>query len=256
MLEYWPVKADRGPPEHIQGCIRRRQLPLGGSRDAPRLDHPRQAASAWARPRRSARSSGCCARRASPRPRSAMAARSTRWPAACCRSRSARRPSSPAGCSTRPRPMISPSASARRPTRSISKARWSRPATSARPRAEVEAVLPRFTGPIEQVPPAYSALKIDGKRAYDRARAGRGAGDEAADGDDPSTLSACVATAERADRSSPSPPPSPRAPTSAASPATSRARWTRSATSPCCGAPAPARSPRTGDFAGLFGRSR
>ena len=33
-------------------------------------------------------------------------------------------------------------------------------------------VLGRFTGPIEQVPPAYSAVKIDGKRAYDRARAG------------------------------------------------------------------------------------
>lgn len=43
----------------------------------------------------------------------------------------------------------------------------------ARPtRAEVEAVLPRFTGAIEQVPPAFSALKIDGARAYDRARAG------------------------------------------------------------------------------------
>ena len=39
-------------------------------------------------------------------------------------------------------------------------------------RAQVEAVLARFTGPIEQVPPAYSALKIDGERAYDRARAG------------------------------------------------------------------------------------
>jgi tRNA pseudouridine55 synthase len=38
--------------------------------------------------------------------------------------------------------------------------------------AEVEAVLPRFTGAIEQVPPAYSALKVDGKRAYDLARAG------------------------------------------------------------------------------------
>ena len=37
---------------------------------------------------------------------------------------------------------------------------------------EVEAVLPRFTGEIEQVPPAYSALKIDGKPAYARARAG------------------------------------------------------------------------------------
>jgi len=38
--------------------------------------------------------------------------------------------------------------------------------------AEVEAILPRFTGPIEQVPPAYSALKVDGQRAYDLARAG------------------------------------------------------------------------------------
>ena len=38
--------------------------------------------------------------------------------------------------------------------------------------AEVEAVLARFTGPIDQVPPAYSALKVDGKRAYDLARAG------------------------------------------------------------------------------------
>jgi tRNA pseudouridine55 synthase len=38
--------------------------------------------------------------------------------------------------------------------------------------AEIEAVLPRFTGPIEQVPPAYSALKVDGERAYDLARAG------------------------------------------------------------------------------------
>jgi tRNA pseudouridine55 synthase len=39
-------------------------------------------------------------------------------------------------------------------------------------RAQVAAMLPRFTGPIEQVPPAYSALMIDGERAYDRARAG------------------------------------------------------------------------------------
>jgi tRNA pseudouridine55 synthase len=38
--------------------------------------------------------------------------------------------------------------------------------------AEIEAVLPRFTGAIEQVPPAYSALKVDGARAYDLARAG------------------------------------------------------------------------------------
>ena len=36
----------------------------------------------------------------------------------------------------------------------------------------VRDILPRFTGPIEQVPPAYSALKVNGKRAYDLARAG------------------------------------------------------------------------------------
>lgn len=39
--------------------------------------------------------------------------------------------------------------------------------------AEIAAVLPRFTGPIAQVPPAYSALKVDGERAYDLARAGQ-----------------------------------------------------------------------------------
>ncbi|WP_426168313.1 tRNA pseudouridine(55) synthase TruB [Sandarakinorhabdus sp. DWP1-3-1] len=38
--------------------------------------------------------------------------------------------------------------------------------------AAVAAILPRFTGPIAQVPPAYSALKIDGQRAYALARAG------------------------------------------------------------------------------------
>ncbi|WP_114954472.1 tRNA pseudouridine(55) synthase TruB [Sphingosinicella terrae] len=37
---------------------------------------------------------------------------------------------------------------------------------------QVEAVLPLFTGAIVQVPPAYSALKVEGKRAYDLARAG------------------------------------------------------------------------------------
>jgi len=45
--------------------------------------------------------------------------------------------------------------------------------SSVRPTvSEIEAVLPRFTGPIAQVPPAYSALKVDGQRAYDLARAG------------------------------------------------------------------------------------
>ena len=38
--------------------------------------------------------------------------------------------------------------------------------------AEIHAVLPQFTGEIMQFPPIYSALKVDGKRAYDLARAG------------------------------------------------------------------------------------
>jgi len=40
------------------------------------------------------------------------------------------------------------------------------------PLAAIAAVLAHFTGEIEQVPPAYSALKLDGRRAYDLARAG------------------------------------------------------------------------------------
>jgi len=39
--------------------------------------------------------------------------------------------------------------------------------------AEVDTVLARFTGEIEQVPPMYSALKHDGERLYRLARAGR-----------------------------------------------------------------------------------
>jgi tRNA pseudouridine55 synthase len=41
-------------------------------------------------------------------------------------------------------------------------------------REQVEDVLPRFLGGIEQVPPAYSAIRLEGKRAYDLARAGEG----------------------------------------------------------------------------------
>ena len=37
----------------------------------------------------------------------------------------------------------------------------------------VEEVLKKFTGRIEQVPPAFSACKIDGKRAYKMARKGK-----------------------------------------------------------------------------------
>ena len=37
---------------------------------------------------------------------------------------------------------------------------------------DIRALLPRFTGTIEQVPPRFSAIKIDGERAYDLAREG------------------------------------------------------------------------------------
>lgn len=39
--------------------------------------------------------------------------------------------------------------------------------------AEVEAVLPQFIGEISQIPPAYSAIKIAGERAYDLVRKGQ-----------------------------------------------------------------------------------
>jgi tRNA pseudouridine55 synthase len=39
-------------------------------------------------------------------------------------------------------------------------------------RAAVEAALPAFRGRIRQAPPAYSAVKVEGRRAYDLARAG------------------------------------------------------------------------------------
>jgi tRNA pseudouridine55 synthase len=38
--------------------------------------------------------------------------------------------------------------------------------------AEILAALPRFTGTLTQVPPAYSAIKVAGERAYDLAREG------------------------------------------------------------------------------------
>lgn len=48
-----------------------------------------------------------------------------------------------------------------------------RPISEARPSPEaIRALLPRFLGEIQQKPPAYSAIKIDGERAYDLARAG------------------------------------------------------------------------------------
>jgi tRNA pseudouridine55 synthase len=46
-------------------------------------------------------------------------------------------------------------------------------ASDVRPdEAQVRDILPRFTGDITQTPPVFSAIKVDGERAYDLARAG------------------------------------------------------------------------------------
>ena len=42
----------------------------------------------------------------------------------------------------------------------------------ARPRTPIRALLPAYTGTIQQIPPRYSAIKVDGERAYDLARDG------------------------------------------------------------------------------------
>jgi tRNA pseudouridine55 synthase len=45
--------------------------------------------------------------------------------------------------------------------------------SDVRPDADaIRAMLPRFTGEVMQTPPAFSAIKVDGERAYDLARAG------------------------------------------------------------------------------------
>ena len=46
-------------------------------------------------------------------------------------------------------------------------------ATAHITRKTLENVLPSFVGAIEQIPPAYSAIKVDGKRAYKLARKGK-----------------------------------------------------------------------------------
>lgn len=46
--------------------------------------------------------------------------------------------------------------------------------SDARPaREDIQALLPAYTGAIEQTPPQFSAIKIDGQRAYDLARDGQ-----------------------------------------------------------------------------------
>ena len=40
-------------------------------------------------------------------------------------------------------------------------------------RGDLEAVLPQFVGEIDQIPPMYSAVKINGKKLYELARKGK-----------------------------------------------------------------------------------
>ena len=108
---------------------------------------------------------------------------------------------------------------------------------------EIEAVLPRFTGPIEQVPPAYSALKVDGRRAYDLARSGEEV--------ELATRSVTVFSLETLPgpgRKSPCAPMSPRARTSVPSHGTSHARLERSVTSLTSGVRRRVRSASIGRF--------
>ena len=70
------------------------------------------------------------------------------------------------------RNIASPPAGAKRATATMPKARSPARPPSAPAREAIEAMLPRFTGTLTQVPPAYSAIKVGGERAYDLARDG------------------------------------------------------------------------------------
>jgi tRNA pseudouridine(55) synthase len=127
-------------------------------------------------------------------------------------------------------------------------------------RAEVEAVLPGFTGQIAQVPPVFSALKVGGRRAYDLAT---GAGKSARHGSQP-------AACRRRPRSRTGPRPSPRGagPDYARRPRLQRHLHTlaRPRHRPSLGFGRPCHHveedrggslrPRNGDFAGQIGASR
>ena len=71
--------------------------------------------------------------------------------------------------------------------RTTSKAKSSQSPDAPQPtRATIDAALPQFVGDIQQRPPAHSAIKIAGRRAYKLARAGQGGRNCAAHRHDPS----------------------------------------------------------------------
>ena len=102
----------------------------------------------------------------------AMAARSTRSRRACCPCSSGAQPGSWSTTSARPRPIARRSASASSRRRTTSTAQRTPVDGPPVTREAVEAALATFIGPISQVPPNYSAVQIQGRRAYQLARSG------------------------------------------------------------------------------------
>ena len=72
----------------------------------------------------------------------------------------------------RKEPTASPSL-ARPPPPTTARARSPPPARRVRPTRQIEAPCRPSSATIEQVPPAFSAVKVDGERAYDLARGAR-----------------------------------------------------------------------------------
>ena len=94
-------------------------------------------------------------------------------------------------------------------------------------REAIEALLPSFTGEILQTPPAFSAIKVDGARAYDLAREGETVELEPR----PVQIERLALLDVPAPDTASSRPAAARAPTCARSPATWAARSAASATS-------------------------
>ena len=113
-----------------------------------------------------------------------------------------------------------------------------RPSTPRRHRARTRSTpaIAALTGEISQVPSTFSAIKVDGRRSYDRARAGEEVVLAAAHGHG-LALRGARRTPRRGRRStSMSSSSAPRAPTSGPWPATSAPRSGSAGTSPRCGA--------------------
>ncbi len=89
-----------------------------------------------------------------------------------CRSRSAKRPRPSPSSWTAASSIASPCAGARSAIPTTPRAGSPQRARSAPRPDAISALLPAFTGVIQQVPPRFSAIKVEGERAYDLARDG------------------------------------------------------------------------------------